>query len=119
MIQTKISCVGSLFVKQMHFPQAGDVMEGHIHTYDHQTLLAYGSVEAEVEGNKTTFRAPQIIFIKAGKSHKFTALEDGTVAYCVHPLRDKETEDIIDPDGVPAGIDYSSVAQTLSPLTQG
>lgn len=102
MMKSNITCVSALFIRQMHFEEVGDVMEGHSHTYDHQTLLGHGSIRAEVEGRVVDFKAPQVIFVRAGKAHKFTALEPNTVAYCIHPLRDGDSvEDIIDPEGDP------------------
>ncbi len=89
----------------MRFVKAGDANEGHTHNYDHMTLLATGSVAVHVDGKTTNFVAPQMIFIKAGKSHYIEALEDNTVAYCVHALRDKDTEEILDPSQIPEGID--------------
>ena len=103
--ETKMSCVKNLWTRQMYFAKAGDANEGHVHNYDHITLLAYGSVRVHVEGNTTDFKAPQMIYVKAGKSHFIEALEDGTVAYCVHALRDKDSEEIIDPDQIPLGVD--------------
>lgn len=107
--ETKMTCVKNLWTRQMYFAKAGDANEGHIHNYDHTTLLAYGSVRVHVNGNTTDFKAPQMIYIKAGKSHFIEALEDGTVAYCVHALRDHNTEEIIDPDQIPLGVDPRSV----------
>jgi quercetin dioxygenase-like cupin family protein len=89
----------------MFFAKAGDANEGHVHNYDHTTLLAYGSVRVHVDDNTTDFKAPHMIFIKAGKSHYLEALEDGTVAYCVHALRNKDSEDILDPNQIPMGVD--------------
>lgn len=103
--ETKITCATNLWLRQMHFAKAGDANEGHLHNYDHMTLLAHGSVNVHVDGNTTAFKAPHMIFIKAGKSHYIEALEDGTVAYCVHALRDKDTAEILDPDQIPAGVD--------------
>lgn len=103
--ETKMSCVKNLWTRQMFFAKAGDANEGHVHNYDHITLLAHGSVRVHVEGNTTDFKAPQMIYVKAGKSHFIEALEDGTVAYCVHALRDKDSEDIINPDQIPLGVD--------------
>lgn len=88
----------------MYFAKAGDANEGHVHNYDHTTLLAYGSVRVHVNGQTTDFKAPQMIYIQAGKSHFIEALEDGTVAYCVHALRNKDTEDIIDSSQIPMGV---------------
>jgi quercetin dioxygenase-like cupin family protein len=102
---TNMACVGNLWLRQMQFVKAGDQNEGHEHNFDHVTLLAKGSVEVDVEGNKSTFTAPQMILIVAGKRHFLKALEDGTVAYCVHALRDKDTEEILDFSMIPFGVD--------------
>jgi quercetin dioxygenase-like cupin family protein len=110
--ETKMTCIKNLWTRQMFFAKAGDANEGHVHNYDHTTLLAYGSVRVHVDDNTTDFKAPHMIFIKAGKSHYLEALEDGTVAYCVHALRDKDSEDILDPDQIPAGVDAVASGMT-------
>ena len=104
--ETKMTCVKNLWTRQMYFAKAGDANEGHVHNYDHITLLAYGSVKVHVEGNVTEFKAPHMIYVQKGKSHFIEAMEDGTVAYCVHALRNIDSEDIVDADQVPLGIDY-------------
>jgi len=113
--ETKITCATNLWLRQMHFVKAGDANEGHVHNYDHMTLLATGSVAVHVNGQATNFTAPHMIFIQAGKSHYIEALEDGTVAYCVHALRDKDTEEILDPDQIPKGVDafFAGLAKPL------
>jgi quercetin dioxygenase-like cupin family protein len=113
--EVKMSCVKNLWTRQMYFAKAGDANEGHIHNYDHTTLLAYGSVRVHVDGKTTDFKAPQMIYIQAGKSHHIEALEDGTVAYCVHALRDANTEEIIDPSQVPLGVDLRKIGN-IAPL---
>ena len=113
--ETRITCATNLWLRQMHFAKAGDANEGHVHNYDHMTLLAYGSVRVHVNGNTTDFKAPHSIFIVKGKSHFIEALEDNTIAYCVHALRDKDTEEILDPDQIPAGIN-AFVAGLAKPL---
>lgn len=112
---TNMACVGNLWLRQMQFVKAGDRNEGHEHNFDHVTLLAKGSVEVDVEGQKTTFSAPHMIYIIAGKSHFLTALEDDTIAYCVHALRDKDTVEILDPAMIPAGVNafQAGMAQPL------
>jgi quercetin dioxygenase-like cupin family protein len=102
--ETRITCATNLWLRQMHFAKAGDANEGHVHNYDHMTLLAYGSVRVHVNGQTTDFKAPHSIFITKGKSHFIEALEDNTIAYCVHALRDKDTEEILDPNQIPAGV---------------
>ena len=99
-----LSCVASVYVRQLTFKKAGDKEVGHSHIFDHQTLVATGSVDVEVNGDKKTFTAPHIVFIKKDAVHEVTALEDNTVVYCIHALRDgKDVCDIIDPDSIPFG----------------
>lgn len=101
-----IGCVANLFSRQMHFEKAGDKEFGHTHPFDHLTLLAAGSVKVTVEGKETIFKAPHMIYIRADKVHQLEALEDNTVAYCIHALRDGNgVDDILDPAMVPDGVD--------------
>jgi len=113
--KTKISIVSNLWVKQMVFNK-GDVNPGHKHEFDHQTLLGVGKVKVTVNGKSSIFEAPTIIFIKAGCEHLIEALEDGTIAYCLHPIRDGErVEDIMDPADIPEGVMF----ETGVPLVKG
>ena len=111
---TTLACVSNLWVRMMTFEKSGDCNEGHVHNYDHITLLSKGSVEVDVEGKKTTFIAPHMIYIAKGKRHFLTALEDGTIASCIHALRtgDRE-EDILDPNMVPEGVSPQTMAKPL------
>ncbi|NDB86074.1 MAG: hypothetical protein EB127_25740 [Alphaproteobacteria bacterium] len=104
-VLNSISLVSNLWIKQMIFANAGDMHPGHRHSFDHQTLLAKGSVDVIANGKTTTFVAPAIIYIKKGINHGMIARENMTVVYCIHPLRDGErVEDIIDPDFIPEGV---------------
>ena len=99
-----LSCVSSVYIRQMTFIKAGDIEIGHSHVFDHQTLVAVGSVEVVVNGDKKIFTAPHIVFIKKDAVHELTALEDNTVVYCIHALRDGDDVcDIIDPESIPFG----------------
>lgn len=101
----------------MHFKEAGDCNEGHVHNFDHITLLSKGSVEVDVEGQKTVFKAPHMIYIAKGKRHFLTALEADTVASCVHALRTGEKEeDILDPSMIPAGVSNVFATGVVVPL---
>lgn len=101
----KIGCVANLYSRMMHFRKAGDIEEGHAHQFDHLTLLAKGKLKVTVDGKTTEFVAPHMIYIHKDKFHVLEALTDETVAYCIHALRDKETNDILDPDMIPEGVD--------------
>lgn len=99
----KMSLVANTWIKQMVFEKAGDLHPGHKHIFDHQTLLAKGKIQVTVEGVTSEFTAPTIIYIRAGFEHNLTAVEDGTVCYCIHAIRDGErVEDIIDPADIPS-----------------
>lgn len=100
--EVMLGCVANLWSKMMHFKEAGDVEPGHKHLFDHLTLLAQGSLQVTVDDVSTDFKAPHMIYIRAGKYHELKALEAGTLAYCIHAFRDGERiEDIIDPSMIP------------------
>lgn len=104
-IEVKIGCVANLVSRMMHFKNAGDKEHTHTHSFDHLTLLASGSVKCEVNNKETIFKAPHMIYIKKDQEHCFTALEDNTVAYCIHAMRIGERiEDIVDPTMIPEGV---------------
>ena len=99
-----ISCVSSVYVRHMVFEKAGDIENGHAHIFDHQTLVAKGSVKVKANGKETVFNAPHCVFIKANVEHELTAMEDDTVVYCIHALRDGEDVcDIIPAESIPLG----------------
>jgi hypothetical protein len=110
----QIGCVANLFSRQMHFKSAGDIEHGHTHPFDHLTLLASGSLRVTVNGKTTDFKAPHMIYIKAEYNHELVALEDNTVAYCIHALRKGNgVDDIIDPASVPKGVSALQYADSL------
>jgi len=116
---TQLSLISNLWVKLMTFEKAGDVNEGHKHHFDHPTLLVKGRLRVEVQGARTEFTAPHIIFIAREQVHTLIALEDQTVAACIHALRDGEqVEDIVDPIMIPAGINPNHLPDFIKPLAK-
>jgi quercetin dioxygenase-like cupin family protein len=105
--------VANLFSRMMVFNHAGDIEHGHTHSFDHLTLLASGSLKVTVDGQATEFKAPHMIYIHKDKEHELVALEDNTVAYCIHALRDVDTGDILDPSMIPAGVDPLSLSKPV------
>jgi quercetin dioxygenase-like cupin family protein len=98
----QLACVSNMYVRMMEFKKTGCCEPGHAHPFDHLTLLAKGSLQIEIDGMLTTFFAPKMIFIAKDKVHKVTALEDNTLAFCIHPIRNSERiEDIVDPSMLP------------------
>jgi quercetin dioxygenase-like cupin family protein len=98
----QLGCVSNMYVRMMEFKKTGCSEPGHAHPFDHLTLLAKGAVQMEVDGVTSTFVAPKMIFIVKDKVHSITALEDNTLAFCIHPIRNGErVEDIVDPSMLP------------------
>ena len=54
-----------------------------------------------------------MIYIHKDKVHELEALTDNTVAYCIHALRDKNTEDILDPSMIPVGVNPTELSLPL------
>jgi quercetin dioxygenase-like cupin family protein len=115
---TSIKCVENIYIREMRFEKAGDVMPGHRHVWAHPTILAVGALRLEVEGRPPRdLVAPCVIYIGKDKEHKLTALVDGTFAYCVHALRyGDQVGDIIDPEDYPAG---ANLLDWAKPLVKG
>lgn len=109
-----IGCVANLYSRMMHFEKIGDTEMGHTHPFDHLTLLASGSIAVTVDEVETVFKAPHMIYIHKDKNHKLVALEDNTVAFCIHALRDGDgVDDIIDPSMIPKGANASNLANKV------
>jgi len=114
-----LGCVANLYSRMMHFEKAGDTEQGHEHQYDHLTLLASGKLQVRVNGGSTDFEAPHMIYIVKDKQHELVALEDNTVAYCIHALRDKDgSGDILDPSMIPNNIDPLNIRRPAEKLTK-
>ena len=111
-----INCVSNVFIKQMNFQFAGDKEEGHAHLFDHVTLLASGKIRLTALGKSTDFTAPHHIFIKAGVVHELEALEDNTVVHCIHGIREKDCEDIVDPASLP--VHMEAIDETKYPFVE-
>lgn len=113
-----LGCVANLWSRMMHFEKAGDIEIGHKHHHDHLTLLASGKLKVTVDGNSTEFISPHMIYIQKDKIHELVSLEDNTVAFCIHALRDKDASgDILDPDMIPKGIrpnNFSVFAENIT-----
>ena len=94
----------------MHFRNAGDIEIGHTHAHDHLTLLASGRLQVKIGDKLTMFTAPHMILISKDNVHELVALENNTVAYCIHALRDADKSgDIVSPDMIPNGSTFASL----------
>jgi hypothetical protein len=96
--EVQILAVSNVYCRLMNFVKVGDYEEGHYHDYDHGTLLAKGKLLVEMfdkENNIVStkvFTAPTFIMIKKDNTHRLTAMEDETLATCIHALRTIDEE---------------------------
>jgi aspartyl/asparaginyl beta-hydroxylase (cupin superfamily) len=90
----------NIYVKQLHFLNAGDSDTPVSFVYDHLALLAKGKIIVNVNGQETEFTAPKIVFIKSNITHQFKASTDNSVVYLVQVIRDSNAM-ILDPSMVP------------------
>lgn len=105
---------GNIYIRRMDFAEAGCTERGHSHVYDHITFLERGKLGVEVAGRQATYEGPTAIKITGGQIHTLVALVDDTVAYCIHALRDKDTEDILPFGSVPFDLDPMSSAKPIT-----
>lgn len=87
---SNISLVDGIFIKVMRF-QKGWIAQTHVHNYDHQTVLSSGRLRVTVGDDVAEYQAPTVIIIQKGAPHRLEALEDETVATCIHRIRDDES----------------------------
>ena len=99
----KIIAISNVYCRSLHFKKVGDTELGHFHTYDHGTLVSTGKLLVEMlrdDGSTISskeFAGPSFIFVSKLCRHRLIALEDNTVAVCIHAMRDIE-ENILSPD---------------------
>lgn len=88
---------GNIWVRQNLLQGIGSCNIGHEHAFDHVSLLTEGTVKIYVENNEPKeFSAPTFIVIRKQHKHKFEAVTDKAVWYCVFALRDFEGQPIQD-----------------------
>lgn len=92
---TDFKIVDNVFVKMHLFNNVGDTHDGHVHSFDHITLLSSGSVKMIHDKGEAEYKAPHLIVTPKGIKHQFIALEPNTVFCCIHAIREKDELDAI------------------------
>lgn len=107
MLQVECGFFGNVWVNQNWMYKTGDTVGGHVHEHDHVSLLTQGSVEVRLPAHPEVapkrFSAPTFVIIRKGLAHEIEALEDNTVWYCLHALKDIDGNvvDIYNPENDP------------------
>jgi quercetin dioxygenase-like cupin family protein len=71
-----------VYAKETRIP-AGHVLVQHRHKFSHLSILASGSIELMVDGERSVIHAPACLTIQENKHHGVKSLTD-VVWYCVH-----------------------------------
>ena len=93
--KTELGYFGNVWVRQHNLEKVDDTNDGgHVHYFDHVTLLVRGKVRVDVtdtitkEERTKEFEGPTFMIIRKDHKHKITALTDDVQYYCVFALRD-------------------------------
>ena len=81
-----------VYAKETLIP-AGHVLVQHKHKFDHLSILASGSIELMVDGERKIVHAPACLTIEANKHHGVKSLTD-VVWYCIHATDCTDTDEI-------------------------
>ena len=84
---------GGVYAKEIRLP-ADYLLVHHKHLFDHLSILASGSIELVVDGEKKVIDAPACLTIKANAHHGVKSLTE-VLWYCIHAT-DCTDEDKID-----------------------
>lgn len=95
---------GNVFIRPSRMLAKGEIVQGHKHNFDHTTIVFSGAVrikgtlpdgtviEREFRSPRPDWAGPSHALIKAEVGHEITALEDGTIFWCVYSHRDPQGE---------------------------
>lgn len=78
---------GNQYFHVMTFREAGDHIPTHEHTYDHVMQILAGRVRIVSSRETIEAKAGDLYDVPRGVAHGIVALEDGSIAQCVHILR--------------------------------
>ena len=81
-----------VYAKETHIP-AGQVLIQHKHKFSHLSILASGSIELMVDGERKIIHAPACLTIEADKHHGVKSLTD-VVWYCIHATECTDMDEI-------------------------
>jgi quercetin dioxygenase-like cupin family protein len=102
-----------VYAKETLIP-AGQVLVQHKHKFSHLSILASGSIELMVDGERKIIHAPACLTIEANKHHGVKSLTD-VVWYCIHAT---ECTDIDEIDEVLIAPSDQAKAQKLAQCLQ-
>lgn len=99
---------GNVFIREMRFEKAGDIVQGHKHNFDHTTYVVRGALLIESLNDDGTVKQSitkrasdgyNWVLIKADVCHRITALEDHSLGHCVYAHRSPQGDVVQEWDG--------------------
>ena len=102
-----------VYAKETLIP-AGHVLVQHKHKFSHLSILASGSIELMVDGERKIIHAPTCLTIEADKHHGVKSLTD-VVWYCIHATECTDMDEIDEVLIVPSDV---AQAQKLAQCLQ-
>lgn len=102
---------GGVYAKEATIP-AGHVLVQHKHAHDHLSVLASGTVELEVDGQRRRIVGPACLTIAAGKHHGVKAITD-VVWYCIHATECTDENEVDEVLIVPTTEDMQAMAEAM------
>lgn len=81
-----------LYAKETFIP-AGVKLTQHVHSYDHLSILASGTVDVSAGEEISRITGPACLEIKKGIAHSVTAITDA-VWFCLHATDDDDPETV-------------------------
>ncbi len=103
---------GGVYSKEARVP-SGWVLVQHKHEFDHLSILASGTVELLVDGERSELTGPACLTIKANKHHGVKALTD-VVWFCIHATECTDPEEADEALVMPS--DESEMARLVEAL---
>ena len=80
------------YIKEIRL-DAGDLIEKHVHDFDHISVLVKGTVHVKIGSSIRYLQAPNAIKVQAGIAHEVTAMTDA-VWLCTHVSDCKDPDEI-------------------------
>ena len=81
-----------VYAKQIDIP-AGKVLQQHVHSFDHLSILASGTVIVRADGKVNEFTGTAALTIRAGISHEVQSVTDA-VWFCIHATEETDPDKI-------------------------
>lgn len=90
--QNIMGVYGNIWFRNIHL-DPGERVDQHSHEHAHITLVATGSIKAELEGYESRiYHAGEAVPVPANVLHSFSGLEPNTEVFCTYAVRNLEGE---------------------------